>query len=377
MINENETFKSSLLNEFYEGRDFHFTKPVLKEIQKFTDENIKMAVPVKYNQYINILQYICWRASSIPNYFELFDFLVQKGININFCNEDGKTVMDYALSHKDLNLINIILQNDKFIKTPQILTNYINNHSLYNSSAILMLYEAGGDIVPVLPNIIADIRYMPKNICDMYIDIFFSKLGIQPNDNPLMNSILLELAFSNKQLLLDLLNKYETLNVKATCSSSGYSLLHTLCHRFNKSDVNTCIEIIKILINRGLDINVLDLNGMSAFRFACTSYTLVNFLITAGMKPMITSTILNSICLLETLNNIEKIIKMLDMNEINDKNLLHPFILKCRYNSKKEQIEDKKKIALLVKLGADPRKRDNSGHDANYYMSRAFNEKLF
>ncbi len=385
MVNDNEytKFKATLLNEFYDNYNVQFTKPVFKEMQKFTDDNINTATLIKYNHYINILQYICLRASGIPRYFELFDFLVQKGININFFNQNGISVMDYALSNKKLDLIHFIIQNDKFVKTPQIINNYINNHSFNNSMAILLLYEAGGDITPVLLNIITDIRYMPKDICEMYIEIFFNRLNVQPSDNDTMNFILFELAFGNKLMLLNLLKKYETLNVKAISSFYGITLLHSVCNQYTKADINICIEIIKLLLQRGLDINSIDTNGQTAFHLACGNYTLINFLVQNGMKPVVNSEILSRICKSETSVNAEKIIKLLDINEINEKNLLHSFIVSYQYKpgqyrSQKKHLEDgKKKINMLVKLGIDPKKKNVYGFDSNHYMFKVFKEKLF
>lgn len=54
---------------------------------------------------------------------------------------------------------------------------------------------------------------------------------------------------------MDLINKFD---------DEGYSPLLTSCHSKN-------IEITEYLINKGVDINLLSLNGLTALRVACLS----------------------------------------------------------------------------------------------------------
>lgn len=356
------------------------SKTINREMNKFTNKNINDIVCIKYNHHVNVLQYICLRQHAIPNYLELFDYLVNSGIDINFCNADGKTVMDYALFFNDLNLVYMILQSDSFKKTSEDLSRHIVNHSRGNPEAILMLYEAGGDIVPSILNIVSSVMYMSDNILNRYMDIFLNKIKIPLNNNIIMNSLLLELAKNkNKSILLKLLTENQNLNVHAISPCYSRTLLHEICCSHNPNipnSSNICIEIAKILINRGLNVNVVDVYGYNAIIYSAHDFKLFELLLQSGSLFAPSLNLMLIILHNIDLNYMEALFKICGPHIMNELSVLPQFAQSC-ISYTKDKIKNRKIINMLVSAGVDPHIKDSTGMDTNYYMKILYGETPF
>ena len=115
-------FSCNLLNDFYENYSDNpiKRKSTEKVILKFNNANYTGLVGGRIGQ-ISLLQLICLDKDHIDNYFELFDFLVSSGLDINVIDNKKKTLLEYAIC--DINLFNIVINHPKFTNDQKLLAN--------------------------------------------------------------------------------------------------------------------------------------------------------------------------------------------------------------------------------------------------------------
>ena len=215
---------------------------------------------------------------------EILNRLIAAGANINAQNERGFTPLIIAAAQGNIEIIDILVKAEA----------NINTKNEYNSTALIKAiamgeYAAAKKLLEHQPDINVatiegctalmfavgkklnndsgdDILY---DITDTIIDdSSIEALNIQ--DNKGNTALLFALSYGNLHVVKKLLEK--NVSVNGNCITDSYnnlgSGLHVTMNPNNIIDIDKKLEIIKLLLDAGIDTNIKDGNDRNALEFA-------------------------------------------------------------------------------------------------------------
>lgn len=288
--------------------------------------------------------------------------LIKAGINVNQKDEDGKTPLHYAVKDKrSLKIIQLLLKAGANINIQDNKLNTPLNYAVKtnrNSKIIWFLLKAGAD-----PNIQNNHYMTPLH------EAIFKRMNLKTIEEILkhgfkinrknemqLSTILHFTLFNNKHTkligLIKMLLKYGA-DLKIRNYFGNTALLHTLCEVYGET-----IQIIRLFINHGAEINVCDPRGETPLHYAIVHHShnidVLKFLLhysddkLINHKNYLGQTILH-----------EAILRLVRDNDIKDGMTRE---LQISINEKRRNI-----IELLLCHNIDTTIQDNSGKTAMEY----------
>lgn len=295
-------FNYRLLNDFYEkyvDDNLKIRKPIIKELNYFDNINAMDIVAVKRVMPKKTLIQTVITTYGLPYKFELVEYLVCNGHDINQKDSSGNDALHYALCRGDIDITNMIFCYKDYNIDVNKITNYMNNISIYKTSDMFELLRLKGGKLD--PNTVID--RLNEGLVDTiyaesYINILLHELKCDINYvTPQGHNIIFGLIYSKHyDLAKNLVEKYPKLDLNVNpilhllvpypdimfyfidkganincVTAQGMPLIHNLMQ--GCLSIPNFEEVVDKLIDKGLDVNAKCL-GINTFVYCF--YRVVN-----------------------------------------------------------------------------------------------------
>lgn len=290
-------FKSSLLNKFYEFKEDKVPtrRTTITEMNKFTDATIKGKVRMN-GKSISILHYLCDSGYKVSDsVFDLFDYLVVNGIDVNAKDSNDVSVLEYAEKNGDNNLIHYILNCPQFSNDPAVLSKILNATTEIDNDTLelhKMLFAKGA--VPDFDVILSNCK--KSTLHKAYLDFATNTLGMNVNHvDTRGDCLLLLLLYKNRksyrkqdEYLSDLnyvLTKYPTININARDAEGNNALWYVIGCEIRDQTLNK--QLIDLLVKHGINVNNRNIEEISVISHenVIENDYIYNYLISKGCRP--------------------------------------------------------------------------------------------
>lgn len=290
-------FKCSLLNEFYDAKTdkkLKIAKPILKDLDHFNDANINDLVSVRRSKNkITLLQYVC-NTPQLPYIYELIEFLVNKGLDINKLDTNGIGIVEHCFnlcvsSEEILNMVNLVINLPQYVVNVESLTRamtLMTNVDVVNVELYNLLLSKGGKVTPdhlidMIPSI--KLNTNKESILN-YIKILMNDLKISINHltsekNTIIVSLLYhsDLYYFIKELINDANNKFD---VKILDKCNIFGRIIQMYHPNNLA----ILDLINFLIDKGLKYDIVDSYGNRTLSYVKYYPELYELLVNRGCR---------------------------------------------------------------------------------------------
>eukprot|EP00833_Pecoramyces_ruminatium_P018011 jgi/Orpsp1_1/1192043/evm.model.d7180000090145.2 len=267
----------------------------------------------------------------------LMKYFLQKDSNINICDRNGKSILLYALKNNSLELIKLLIENNKKYPINENLKILMFRYSIRSSNTDIFEYLIDNyNINAFIDEIIKEIIINDK--LDL-LKILISRDAIK-NIKEENNLIFLKEAiiFDNEKIIKYLIkNKFKVYNI------NNEIIEIIIC--------NNRLNILKILIPGYLNINNEDIDGNTALIYAIKyqNFEIIKYLVDNGADMNVVNKKINVIYHLINNNNIDILKYLVDNNlNINKKDQYGQTLLGYSISLKNEQI-----INFLIQHNAD------------------------
>ena len=200
---------------------------------------------------------------------EIYDFFINKAVDINKLDNDGNTVLTNAAIYGEKELISFLLKNGANLN----ITNNDGQSPLmlatrHNKSKVMkLIISNGGDLKITDKKNNSITHYLIQSFSEKDIDSFDKKLDLLVENNinfnlnqSLGNTLLHEAVIKNNITLIKKLIQFKIpINHK---NNNGYTALHLAAMKAKN------LEIISFLLNNGADKNIKTLFDESAYDLA-------------------------------------------------------------------------------------------------------------
>ena len=200
---------------------------------------------------------------------EIYDFFINKGVDINKLDNDGNTVLTNAAIYGEKELISFLLKNGANLN----ITNNDGQSPLmlatrHNKSDVMkLIISNGGDLKITDKKNNSITHYLIQSFSEKDTDSFDKKLDLLVENNinfnlnqSLGNTLLHEAVIKNNITLIKKLIQFKIpINHK---NNNGYTALHLAAMKAKN------LEIISFLLNNGADKNIKTLFDESAYDLA-------------------------------------------------------------------------------------------------------------
>ena len=294
-------FNYSLLNEFYNKYsedNIKIRQDIIKDFNCYTDINAMDIISIRKTVKKTLLQTVI-ATHNVPNKFELIEFLICNGHDINQKDANGKDILDYAVTNGDINIVNMIFCYKEYKVDLNHLTVLMRDKTTYNRYVSSDIYELlrshGGKIDPdhiidqmsngdnfnnfaktyiniILNDFKLDINHVTPNGNCIYSGMLFIGLFNEvkelitkyPNLNINLCNIL-PMSIHNEDMMFYLIEKGANINGR---NRNGSNILYDLVHPYKKfSFTNKDVALIEKLIALGADVNLKYDGKTSLFMF--------------------------------------------------------------------------------------------------------------
>lgn len=345
-------------NDIAEATSSNFDGVVYAILQEAPNKTIEYAISKEGNDVNKLTHdgrtYIFWAA--YKGNVELMQYLISKGAKTNLTDDKGSTIMNFAASsgQKNTKVYDICLANGADLNKD--LTPYGANALLlaapFDTDFSLINYftSKGLDLNSVDTDGNGIFNYVSKTGNIQLLNQLLEK-GVTFNDNAM---ILASQGTRSATNLLEFFKYLEGLGIKPnTISKDGTTALHALASRVNDQ------KLLGYFIEKGVDINQADANGVTAFMNAASRNSLeVVTLLSVNVKDINAKNNKGETALsLAVANNSPEIVEFLIGKNANvsvldaSGNHLGYYLLQS-YNSKNTDVFETK-LALLQSKGLD------------------------
>lgn len=373
-------FKANLLNKFYEAYnneeiESKFGKGAKEGLMRYTNENINESVKIvrKWNSYeSHILAFIHKNWRTIPYYAELFEYLINNGVNVNFVEKYNKSIFDIVSDNEIM--VNLIFQHKDFNKSSVALSELVKRH-YYHPDIVLMLYKSGAKLN--IDDLIDAMTDYSKDMIMIFIDILVNDFHVDLNKY----KILLKLTSAKSPLsIIDILKKYPTcdLHVKDE-ENDNVNIIGKLISRTSLGStalqMKEIFKTIDYLLKK--DSTLIKPSDSHLYNMTYDKKTF-NYLFKKGVKTDFIDS--NKLSIFDYLihyddidcgNDIIEMIKLCDNKHINSQDedgntvLLRYMKLKSvRHNHDNHR----NVLNALISHGANPNIKNNDNHSASMFM---------
>jgi len=336
----------------------------------------------------------------MKNKFNIIKILLEYGLDIEAKDEEGKTLLFYAIEDENELIVNYLLENHASIQPINENIKYLKEltkNNKENEKELLKTFE-----------------FRMKNKLNIIKLLLKYGLDINAEDEERKTLLLYVIDEVNESLFYYLLkNKtshesLQAINIKVllkfifnTIENENENVLNKLSKYANREkEEEKCIEILKLLIQNGLDINDKDEEGNTILIYAIElrKVSVIKYLLERNaslepvnskveiLKPLITNIIPKSclsgeICYIDNLNfNILKLLIDYGLNMENNKKLLHYAI----QNSNTRIVNYFFDYGLTININSNfgkillnHQKMKNSNPEINQLIENLLNNKKF
>src|SRR5690606_17963793 len=251
-------------HDIAEATSSNFDGVVYAILQEAPNASIEYAISKKGNDVNKLTHdgrtYIFWAA--YKGNLELMKFLISKGAKTNVTDDKGSTILNFAAlsAQKDTKVYDLLIENGADLK---------NDLTPYGANALLLAAPFDTDFS--LINYFTS-KGLELNSVDADGNGLF-KYGSKTGNIPILNQLLEKgVKFDNNAMIfasqgtrnttntLEFFQYLEGLGIKPnTIAKDGSTALHALASRTKD------LKLLSYFIEKGVDVNKADANGITAF----------------------------------------------------------------------------------------------------------------
>ncbi len=274
-------FRYKLLSDFFADKEPLIRSiQYIKDLNKYSKKKINTSVILNSSENMTILQYIAKYRHKIEYWRELFMYLVDNGIDINGVSGTWNklTVLEYVCD--DADMCHYVLTHKSFNPDPTVLTKVMKQFKFDNTSHLelyKLMHDKGG--IPNYDILINTSNGLQEDLLRIRLITDYLGKDIHSFDPPII------LRYSSKyfkdqnfdayyEFIGTLLKRYPNINMNKTDKHGANLMFYVKLKSIkspSKSDVNSsynkkdrleiCDKLIRFLIEKGVDANLVDNNG--------------------------------------------------------------------------------------------------------------------